>query len=104
MPPPAPSLPPSAIHFDRQTLGRFWRVSRLMFLSDARSFLFLDEASNALGDARRAVLYGELRRVGIRYLTTGPRAQLDRFHTRVLTLDGAGGWTVQDLPPMARAA
>jgi putative ATP-binding cassette transporter len=67
-------------------------------------FLFLDEASNALGDARRAILYGELQRLGIRYLTTGPRLQLDRFHNRVLTLEGGGGWSVQDLPRLARSA
>jgi putative ATP-binding cassette transporter len=67
-------------------------------------FLFMDEASNALGDVRRELLYAELQRLGIRYLTTGSRSQLERFHTRVLTLETGGGWTVQDLPPLARAA
>jgi putative ATP-binding cassette transporter len=68
------------------------------------SFLFLDEASNALGDVRRAILYAELQRLGIRYLTTGSRSQLDRFHNRVLTLETGGGWSVQDLPRLARSA
>ena len=64
-------------------------------------FLFLDEASNAVDAARREILYGELRRLGIRYISTGPRSSLDRFHNRVLELDGAGGWRVVALPPLA---
>jgi hypothetical protein len=44
---------------------------------------------------------GELRRLGIRYISTGPRSSLDRFHDRVLELDGAGGWRVVALPRLA---
>jgi putative ATP-binding cassette transporter len=67
-------------------------------------FLFLDEASNSVDAPRRALLYAELRRLGIRYVSTGPRPQLDQFHTRVLELDGRGGWKVSELPGMAAVA
>ncbi len=64
-------------------------------------FLFLDEASNSVGADRREAFYAELRRLGVRYLSTGARPALERFHNRLLELDGAGGWKLIDLPPLA---
>jgi vitamin B12/bleomycin/antimicrobial peptide transport system ATP-binding/permease protein len=70
-------------------------------------FLFLDEASSSLNAGLRETLYAELQRLGVRYISTGPRSQLDGFHTRLLQLDGEGGYQLlelQPLPPSSEAA
>ena len=91
----------SLLSVGEQELFAFARV-----LIGRPRFLFLDEASGAVDVDRRQAFYEQLQGLGICYLSTGPRPALERFHNRVLELDGSGGWTLADLPPprLLRAA
>jgi len=58
----------------------------------------LDEATSALPLTMEEIVYTECARLGITRISVGHRDSLKRYHDVLLTLDLAGGWTLEKIP------
>ena len=57
--------------------------------------VFLDEATSAIDSSRRTVLYEELKKRGIQFISVGPSNDVEAFHDVILELQGRGGWILR---------
>ena len=80
------------------SLGEQQLVGFVRMLVAQPKMLFMDEAANAVDERRRELLYAELKKRGIAYMSIGARSDLARFHTKLLDLQGRGGWRLSSLP------
>ncbi|KAG0711629.1 ATP-binding cassette sub-family D member 4 [Chionoecetes opilio] len=77
---------------DALSPGEMQRVCFLRVLFHRPQFAFLDEATSALSlDVEEQLYYACLKR-NITMVSVGHRHTLLKYHTSLLTLDGAGGW------------
>ena len=58
----------------------------------------LDEATSQIGVQMESKLYSLCRMLGITVISVGHRDSLRQYHNMVLHLDGAGGWTLNNIP------
>ncbi len=74
------------------SLGEQQRLAFARLLLNSPRFVVLDEATSALDVATERHLYALLRDREMAFVSVGHRPTLADFHTRVLALDGNGGW------------
>jgi len=73
---------------ERQRLA----FARLLLIKP--KYAILDEASSALDPANEELLYKTLQQTGTTFLSVGHRESLRQYHSKVLELDGKGGWRI----------
>jgi putative ATP-binding cassette transporter len=56
--------------------------------------VFLDEATSAVDANRKHILYEELKKKGIRYVSVGILSDLRNYHDVILELQGRGAWRI----------
>lgn len=76
------------------SLGEQQRLAFARLLLQAPRLALLDEATSALDLATEAALYEALIQSGMALVSVAHRPSLQRFHHRVLALDGRGGWRI----------
>lgn len=74
--------------------GERQRLAFARLLLNKPKYAILDEASSALDPANEALLYTTLQQSGTTFLSVGHRESLRQYHSRVLELDGKGGWRI----------
>jgi len=74
------------------SLGEQQRLAFARLLLNSPRFVVLDEATSALDVSTERHLYALLREREMAFVSVGHRPTLTDFHTRVLELNGAGGW------------
>eukprot|EP00669_Euglena_mutabilis_P005659 TRINITY_DN1719_c0_g1_i1.p1 TRINITY_DN1719_c0_g1~~TRINITY_DN1719_c0_g1_i1.p1 ORF type:complete len:490 (+),score=157.23 TRINITY_DN1719_c0_g1_i1:489-1958(+) len=102
------SLPTRFAGFDRVvewatvlSLGEQQRLSLARVLLVAPTYVILDEATSALDEANETLVYEQLRKRGIMYLSVGHRMSLLRYHDQVLRIVEGGTWTLIPAPEFA---
>lgn len=78
--------------------GEQQRLAFARLLLNRPRYAFLDEATSALDPNNEERLYSLLARSDIRYLSTGHRPSLLRYHRYVLDLRGGEDWTLVESP------
>ncbi len=76
--------------------GEAQRLAVARVLLGKPSYAVLDEATSALDAENEAALYDALRALGITLVSVTHHPGLLKYHARVLTLTGDGGWAVRD--------
>ncbi len=79
---------------DLLSLGEQQRLAFARLLIHRPGFAVLDEATSALDQENEAYLYGQLREMGIHYISVGHRRSLLNYHEWVLELRGGDKWRV----------
>ncbi|MCP9850904.1 ABC transporter ATP-binding protein/permease [Cyanobium sp. Morenito 9A2] len=74
------------------SLGEQQRLAFARLLLNSPRFVVLDEATSALDVNTERHLYALLREREMAFVSVGHRPTLADFHSRVLALDGSGGW------------
>jgi putative ATP-binding cassette transporter len=74
------------------SLGEQQRLAFARLLLNSPRFVVLDEATSALDVSTERHLYALLREREMAFVSVGHRPTLTDFHTRVLELNGTGGW------------
>ncbi|KAF1044350.1 MAG: Vitamin B12 transport ATP-binding protein BacA [Xylophilus sp.] len=74
------------------SVGEQQRLAFARVLVRRPRIVILDEATSALDSANEAALYERLRASGTTLVSIAHREAVLRHHTRVLRLDGQGGW------------
>ena len=77
------------------SVGEQQRLALARVLLAKPRFAVLDEATSALDPANEARLYQQLLASGTTLVSVAHRPGMLRYHTRVLALDGMGGWRYQ---------
>lgn len=77
---------------DRLSPGERQRLAFARLILKAPKYAILDEASSALDNANEEMLYGLLKDRGTTVISVGHRDSLVKHHSKVLQLDGLGGW------------
>lgn len=78
------------------SLGEQQRVALARLLLSGAKWVFLDEASSALDAENEARLYKILKQRGVTLVSVGHRPSLKEHHSRLLELDGKGGYSLID--------
>jgi len=76
---------------EKQRLG----FARMLFARP--DYAVLDEASAAISLEAEGYLYERAQELGVTLITVSHRPSLFRFHTKILALDGSGGYVYRDL-------
>jgi len=76
---------------EKQRLG----FARMLFARP--DYAVLDEASAAISLEAEGYLYERAQELGVTLITVSHRPSLFRFHTKILALDGSGGYAYRDL-------
>jgi putative ATP-binding cassette transporter len=74
--------------------GERQRLAFARLLLNKPKYAILDEASSALDPANEERLYTILKQSGTTFLSVGHRESLRTYHSKVLELDGKGGWRI----------
>lgn len=74
--------------------GERQRLAFARLLLNKPKYAILDEASSALDPANEELLYETLKASGTTFLSVGHRESLRVHHSKVLELDGKGGWRI----------
>lgn len=82
---------------DALSPGEMQRVSFLRLLYHCPQFALLDEATSALSLDVEEQLYSACLARNITLVSVGHRHSLFKYHTTLLTLDGAGGWSKEPI-------
>jgi vitamin B12/bleomycin/antimicrobial peptide transport system ATP-binding/permease protein len=77
---------------DVLSLGEQQRLAFARLLANRPGFAVLDEATSALDNENEANLYGQLKKLGIRYISVGHRISILDYHDRVLELQDRDKW------------
>jgi vitamin B12/bleomycin/antimicrobial peptide transport system ATP-binding/permease protein len=77
---------------DVLSLGEQQRLAFARLLVNRPGYAVLDEATSALDVENEANLYGQLKALGIQYISVGHRTSVLNFHNRVLELLGRNQW------------
>lgn len=77
------------------SVGEQQRLALARVLLTRPRYVFLDEATSALDAKNELALYELLRGTGAALVSVAHRPELERFHSRVLELDGEGGWDLR---------
>ncbi|WP_371376291.1 ABC transporter ATP-binding protein/permease [Sporomusa aerivorans] len=81
------------------SLGEQQRIAFVRALIQQPEWLFMDEATSALDEPTERALYTLLRErlPGTTMISVGHRGTLNQYHSKKLTLDGTGRWTILNL-------
>lgn len=74
--------------------GERQRLAFARLLLNKPKYAILDEASSALDPKNEELLYTILAKSGTTFLSVGHRESLRAYHSKVLELDGQGGWRI----------
>lgn len=85
------------------SVGEQQRLAFARALLAKPRYLLLDEATSALDADNEQRLYAQLAPLSITPVSVSHHAALLPFHTRMLTLEGGGAWTIEALPGRAPA-
>ena len=79
------------------SLGEQQRIAIARVLLAKPRLVLMDESTSALDTRNERLMYEELKRAGVTYVSVGHRPTLLQFHRNALLLkgDGAGGWEVR---------
>ena len=77
---------------DVLSLGEQQRLAFARLLINRPLYAVLDEATSALDVHNEANLYGQLKRLGIHYISVGHRPSILVYHDKVLELQGRNEW------------
>jgi putative ATP-binding cassette transporter len=77
---------------DVLSLGEQQRLAFARLLANRPGFAVLDEATSALDVGNEANLYGQLKKLGVHYISVGHRISILKYHDRVLELNGRDKW------------
>jgi beta-glucosidase len=86
---------------DILSLSEQQRLSIARVIFSKPKFAIVDEATSALEADNEKLLYGLLTSLGSTIISAGNGADLAKYHTQVLELDGKGGWKLfpaKDIP------
>ena len=86
------------------SLGEQQRLAFARLLLAAPTVAVLDESTSALDEKRESLLYQELRKEGIAFISVGHRSTLEAVHDTKIVIEDAGSFTMQPLPQRARAS
>ncbi|KAL2644635.1 hypothetical protein R1flu_012222 [Riccia fluitans] len=84
------------------SLGEQQRLAFARLLISRPRLALLDESTSALDEENEMMLYSEIRKSGITYVSVGHRSTLLQFHTNLLEIskvkDGARNWRFGPIP------
>lgn len=79
------------------SLGEQQRLSFARVVLYQPELAFLDEATSALDEENEEHLYGVIKEMGCAFVSVGHRSTLIKFHSHLLTVEGAGRWKLENL-------
>lgn len=88
---------------DVLSLGEQQRLAFARLLVNQPAYAVLDEATSALDVENEANLYGQLKHLGIHYISVGHRPSILAYHDKVLELQGENQWRLHAVEDYRRA-
>lgn len=79
------------------SLGEQQRISFARIFLNKPQIAFLDEATSAVDERTEEMLYRNLQKTGISFVSVGHRSTLKKFHDFLIVLDKNGGFEITEL-------